>query len=351
MTNPLAPLLAAGMLCLTAVPDDNAKPPLGDKREPAVNDPIAVELTKAKVAYRVALKSAGDKLVEALKTEDKKAEMNRSLTPEAYSKLSKQLENERKAFESDSTNLPMSPTTKIAVRDYRKAVEDAKTNCEKAFTTAANGYRGKNKDAMDAVLAEKEQFFKAGAVPDPRDKNKDYAQLATGTWKKLLPDAEEFKRLRERKAFYGTEPTLRSDVLICDKSLVSFPQHKAQDAVVRAQVRKPNYVKGTNLALTLRVFNYKGKGEYFVSAWCNGDGNYGIGHRADNQWKDLVTWKGAARGDYFEFAFAAVGNQLTAYVDGRQILKTTHDSQVKGTGIIIGGLGEFRDIEYQQLDK
>jgi eukaryotic-like serine/threonine-protein kinase len=60
-------------------------------------------------------------------------------------------------------------------------------------------------------------------------------------------------------------------------------------------------------------------------------------------------------GRFFDFAFAAVGSELTVYVNGRKILEAQDDESAEDHGnIAVGGArctGLFRDIEVQVLDK
>src|SRR5262249_31298509 len=87
----------------------------------------------------------------------------------------------------------------------------------------------------------------------------------------------------------------------------------------------------------------------------NGDGCFGIGQRTQ-AWKDLTTCILPEKyDDFFEFAFAAVGDRLTAYVNGRKILEAREEAPLDRSGTVgLGTLvsyGEFRDIEVQVLDK
>ncbi len=156
MTRPFLALLMGIIVVLSGV-DAQDEPTKAD-------DPVAAELAMAKETYQKAVKAAGEKLVAAFEAEDKKAEKNTKLSAEQYSKLSKQLAEERKAFETDPSKLPKSPVTQDAVKGYQQAMSSAKTKCETAFSKAAEAYRGKDKAALDAVLTEKQQFFKGGPL-------------------------------------------------------------------------------------------------------------------------------------------------------------------------------------------
>ena len=60
-------------------------------------------------------------------------------------------------------------------------------------------------------------------------------------------------------------------------------------------------------------------------------------------------------GYFFEFAFAAVGDKLTVYVNGRKILEARDDESTQARGSIAVNANQcrvlFRDIEVQILDK
>ena len=159
-------LFVAGVLCLSASAQDNPTP--------KVEDPIAVELSKAKQEYQSAVEKAGEKLVAAFADQKKKLDENKKLRVEELIKLAEQLQAEEKAFAADATNLPKSPSMKTAVNDYQTSVGTARKKCEAAFVRAAESYRDK-KDLTSAkvVLAEKDSFlsrgrdgFQAGSVWD-----------------------------------------------------------------------------------------------------------------------------------------------------------------------------------------
>ena len=151
MTRVLAAMLLGVTLCLVATAQD--------KPAPAADDPVMAKLAKAKEAYQASVQAAEDKLVAAFAVEDKKAEKDTRLTVDQYSKLSKQLEQEKQAFLADPKKLPQAPVMKMAVNDYLAATAAAKKRCLAAFDVAVAAYRGKDKAALQAVLAEREQFF------------------------------------------------------------------------------------------------------------------------------------------------------------------------------------------------
>lgn len=129
---------------------------------PAADDPIVAELTKAKQDYQAAIEAANKKLLAAFADQQKKLEDSKSLKVELQIKLVEQIQEERKAFETDAANLPKSMNMKVAVSDYKTALATARKKCESAFDKAAAAYRDK-KDLAGAkvVLGEKDSFSRA----------------------------------------------------------------------------------------------------------------------------------------------------------------------------------------------
>jgi serine/threonine protein kinase len=190
------------------------------------------------------------------------------------------------------------------------------------------------------------------AAKTPTD---EYDELAKGRWVAVLPSQEEFNRLRTEKGYWGAEPKFVNGNLACNNGGMSFPPLRAKDAIIRTRVKKVERTSkaGVNVCLALRAGNANA-----VSAWCNGDGWFGIGSiRKGRPYKDLRACKlpDWYDGHFFEFAFAAVGNKLTVYVNGRKILEARDDeSTADRAGIAISAnkcTGLFRDIEVQILDK
>jgi hypothetical protein len=131
------------------------------------------ELARAKEAYQAAAKVARDGLVTAFGTEDRKAECKPRLSAEQYSRLFKQVADERKAFEGDPTELPKSPATASAVKAYQQATAAARANLTAAFDKAAESYRGKDRAALEGVLADTARFAQGArwwvrSPPGPR---------------------------------------------------------------------------------------------------------------------------------------------------------------------------------------
>jgi len=97
----------------------------------------------------------------------------------------------------------------------------------------------------------------------------------------------------------------------------------------------------------------------FVGAVFGGSGYFDIGRKRDHVWKDLQTCQFSEPYDgFFEFAFAAVGDRLFVYANGRKILEARDDAPPDGPmSVGVGskaspdGVALFRDIEVQVLDK
>ena len=234
-----AAVLAVGLFYPSvALADDKPKPP--------VDDPVAAELTKAKEAYQSAVKAASEKLLAAFDAEENKAEKNTKLSAEQYSKLSKQLAEEKKAFEADPSMLPKSPVMKVAASDFQQATARAKKPCETAFDAAAKAYRGKDKAALDAVLAQKEQFFKGG--PDAADARRSWkgsrgtlVHIKDGEWHEL-PDAGQkfvFREVSRNQKYIELADLTRGGKGVyfrieADKVLIKWPD-KDRDWRVHAE--------------------------------------------------------------------------------------------------------------------
>jgi hypothetical protein len=192
-------------------------------------------------------------------------------------------------------------------------------------------------------------------APTPTIPRSDYDDLAKGRWVAVLPSAEEFDRLRTAKAFTRGEPKYIDGVLQCNDSILLFPPLQAKDAIIRAWASKPGPKFNANVTLILRRDD-----DHSVGAFFGGGGFFGIG-RGNNHgvWKDLQTCQFSEPYDgFFEFAFAAVGDRLIVYANGRKILETRDDTPPNGPMAVgIGskaftdGVALFRDIEVQVLDK
>ena len=161
-------------------------------------------------------------------------------------------------------------------------------------------------------------------------------------------------RARDRNS-----PRYSNGVLVCDNCGLEFslaPSGERCDPTGANEKKRAKIAAGRNLSLLLRQTNGSG-----VSAWCNGDGWFGIGSIRRNRsprWKSLGKCKLPEKwyeGRFFEFAFAATGDSLVIYVNGRKALKVRNDLSVEDRGVIglgtSGCQGSFRNIEIQILDK
>jgi tetratricopeptide (TPR) repeat protein len=182
----------------------------------------------------------------------------------------------------------------------------------------------------------------------------DYDALATGSWVRLLPSQKEFERLRSQKSYLGEEPRFDHGILETKAaSRLIFPID-ATNVIVRARVKKlsPKGAGGPrNVSLAIR----RSPGKRHYGAWFNGGGEFGFG-RADSAlsppWENFDTCNFPEDYDgFFEFAFAAVGDQLTVYVNGKTILeKNGPEIHEHGGSVMVGGEGLFQDTEVQVLD-
>ncbi|MDB5391112.1 MAG: hypothetical protein JWM11_6758 [Planctomycetaceae bacterium] len=129
--------------------------------KPVPTDPVAAELSKAKDEYFFAVEKAKERLLAAFAVEQKKLTESKKLKVDQQITLIEQLAEEKKAFESDPSQLPKLPGMKSAATDYQTKTAAAKKKCDEAFVKAAQNYRGK-KDftAAKAVLAELDEFKK-----------------------------------------------------------------------------------------------------------------------------------------------------------------------------------------------
>lgn len=155
-------LFFAGVLCLPAAMAD-------DKPKSDADDPIASALKLAKEEYLSSIEKSNENLLAAFAERQKRLEENTKLKVDQQIKLVEQIQEEKKAFEADSTRLPKSPGMKVAVSDYLAQLTAARKRCEGAFDKAAEGYRGK-KDLVTAkaVLAEKKTFLEVLPSRVPR---------------------------------------------------------------------------------------------------------------------------------------------------------------------------------------
>jgi hypothetical protein len=195
----------------------------------------------------------------------------------------------------------------------------------------------------------------------------DYDAIATGRWLPLMASLDDFKRVLAQKSYEGPEPKFDQGVLELpgpprgglpgEINFVGFPGIRAKNIIIRARVRKlsprprgPHY-RGSNVGLAVRCDENNA-----CAALLTGRNKFVI---ARGKWQDLSpphVLEGQYDVDFFEFAFAAIGDKLTAYVNGRQILELPVDPSLPQTPgevrvSVYSGGGLFQDIEVQVLDK
>jgi serine/threonine protein kinase len=193
----------------------------------------------------------------------------------------------------------------------------------------------------------------AVAAPPPTTPRRDYDDLAKGRWIAVLPSVEEFNRLRIEKAYRGTEPNYVGGVLECNgTSRLFFSSIKAKDVIVRAWMKRSGQKHRGNVGIAFRNAN-----DEFVGAGFNGGGYFFIGTARNRSWKDFTSIQlTEPYDDYFEFAFAVVGDRLIAYANGRKILEARDDAPIDRPAVVEvesfrDCKGQFRNIEVQVLDK
>jgi hypothetical protein len=177
------------------------KPKVGDG-----NDPIAAELSKAKLEYEAAVEKAKDVLRISFAQYEKRITENTKLTAEERVKLLDSFQEQKKAFESED-KLPKLSGIRTAASDYRTTVASAKRKCENAFDVAAEKYLKKDLAAAKAVLDEKKEFFQSGNPTPARTQANDdrkfwrFAKEHGSGYFKQLPDGkwEEIGRNGERQ--------------------------------------------------------------------------------------------------------------------------------------------------------
>ena len=166
----------------------------------------------------------------------------------------------------------------------------------------------------------------AEASLDVKMKRSDYDAIATGIWM----------------------PELAGENDLHDK-LVFIPEQKAGDVIIRARVKK---VTGQNLGIGLRRDeNYPRKRGY--SAWFNGGDWFGIFKFGEGPNDLLQLHTPTNFADYFEFAFSAVGDILTIYVDGKRVGEIRDRDYRRGSLSIhaLRGRSLFQNVEIMILDK
>jgi serine/threonine protein kinase/HEAT repeat protein len=196
-----------------------------------------------------------------------------------------------------------------------------------ALRKAAKDKDEKLKKAAQEAMKElniKEAEPKKKASPKKNPPN-DYDDLAKGSWVDVPRSVEEFNRLKKAKAYAGPEPPKLVDrVLECNNECRLFiPCPKAKNIIVRALVKRSGAKDAGSAVLVLRNAN----GEC-VTATFNGD-IFRIGKWRDRDQKGwtLASCPSEPYNDYFEFAFAVVGNRLMVYAEGRKKLEAPDKAQ------------------------
>ena len=111
-------------------------------------------------------------------------------------------------------------------------------------------------------------------------------------------------------------------------------------------------LNGQNLSISLRR-DEKNPRSSGCGAWFNGGNWFGMFKGGDGK-NDLGQWHTPNRfDDVFEFAFSAVGETLTIYVNGKRIGEA-RDTDYRRGGLSIGALrgrSLFQNVEIMILDK
>ena len=149
------PLFVLGLLWSASLIADDA----GKSEQ---DDPIAVELRKAKAEFVSSKEKATEKLTADFDEIRKRVEDSTTLKVEQRLKLLEQIQQEKTAFETNPSRIPSLVTMKSAVSDFQLRIAAARKKCEAAYDKAADSY-DKKKDLASArkVLDEKASFFVA----------------------------------------------------------------------------------------------------------------------------------------------------------------------------------------------
>ena len=146
----------------------------------------------------------------------------------------------------------------------------------------------------------------------------DKPAIVPGRWCSLLPDPDEMLGWRLPDPLPdGARLSYRSDVLEMartEKSLTLDYPLQARNVVLGARVR---LLKGGSFALRLRGCD---KGVYLL--YCEAGPRCRLNRwlSATKEGVDLASWEATTkRSSVVDFVFAAVGDTLTAYVDGRKV--------------------------------
>jgi hypothetical protein len=154
-----------------------------DKPAAKLDEPVVAELRKAKAEFQTAFDKAKENLLAKFADEEKRLTDTTTLKIDEKVKRLKQLDTEKKVF-TEVGKLPKAAALKMAVHDYQVKFGAAKKKCELAFDAVAAKYGKKDLAVAQAVLAEKETFFRS--FTDTREfwvgKNCTFTQGANGEW-------------------------------------------------------------------------------------------------------------------------------------------------------------------------
>ncbi len=186
----------------------------------------------------------------------------------------------------------------------------------------------------------------------------DYTQLLTGQWRPLLRTNEEFKQLRVSRRNSGvsdsSHETFSGNMIELSEQTVHglFESVTGRDMIIRAKIQRLG--PSGNVGFSLRNSRPDVKGGAHYVAWMMGNGDFNIhGHHTPSM--RVNSKQAKIPGDYtgwFELAFACVGDRLTLYLNGRQILETQDGSLSSGFPTLLANMckARFKDIEWQPLD-
>jgi TIR domain len=242
--------------------------------------------------------------------------------------------------------------------------KEAASTLKNADTVGAGQTASPEKSPAAATSATPAQPLPAEPQGTKKPAN-DYDEIATGRWLPLMASRDDFNRVVAQKSYEGPEPKFDQGVLELslpprgslpgEINFVGFPGVQAKNIIIRARVRKLSprlrgrFYRGSNVGLALRCADNNA-----CAALLTGRNRFVI---ARGKWQDLSPphdLEGQYDADFFEFAFAAIGDKLTAYVNGRRILEAPASvpqspGEVRVSAYSGGGL--FQNIEVQVLDK
>jgi hypothetical protein len=185
----------------------------------------------------------------------------------------------------------------------------------------------------------------ATSTPARPEQPSDYQTLATGKWQRVFTEASELPA--------SQTATLKGEVLELNSEKAVIRTRSAKNAILRAQVKQPNTGFFVNAMLWMRTDSVAGSDGY--GAYFNGGNWFGLWKRVGGKSIDLKSVRTPqSYRDYFEFAIAAVGDTLTVYVDGRQIMQVK-DASLSQSGFPAVSASrcrcQFKQVEVQVLDE